>query len=54
MSEYKCTWCHKDVKEQDFDLHTTTHYAKQQNERNTNPRTTLTTVGSVSYVKELG
>lgn len=54
MTNYKCTWCNQEVKEQDIDLHATAHYAQQQNERNINPSTTLTSISSVSYVKESG
>lgn len=53
MAEYKCTWCNQEVREQDFDIHTTAHYAKQQNEKNANPSTVVSSVGTVSYVKGL-
>jgi hypothetical protein len=49
---YVCTWCKKQVEEQDFDLHTTAHYVEQQNKWSKNPSTTLTSISSVSYVKE--
>jgi len=52
MTNYKCTWCNKEVNEQDFDIHTGKHYKQQIELMRMNPRTTMTTVGSVSYVKE--
>jgi hypothetical protein len=52
MTVYTCTWCHKQVNEQEVELHTTAHYAKQQNEMIINPSTTMTSISSVSYVKE--
>jgi len=52
MTNYKCTWCNKEVNEQDFDIHAKEHYAEQIRRKYHNPITTLTTVASVSYVKE--
>ena len=52
MSGYVCTWCKKEVNEQDFDIHTTEHYVEQQNRWTNNPSTTATSISSVSYVKE--
>ena len=52
MSEYKCTWCHKEVNEQDFEIHGGDHYRKQIELMNNNPSTTMTSISSVSYVKE--
>jgi hypothetical protein len=53
VSEYKCTWCRKEVNKQDFEIHTMAHYVEQQDNWTNNPSTTLTSVSSVSYVKEL-
>jgi hypothetical protein len=52
LIENVCTWCKKEVEEQDFDLHTTAHYVEQQNKWSKNPSTTVTSISSVSYVKE--
>lgn len=52
MTEYKCTWCNQEVKEQDFDIHSGDHYRKQIELMNSNPSTVVSSVGTVSYVKE--
>ncbi len=49
---YVCTWCGKQVIEDDFDLHTAKHYVAQAELMKTNPSTTMTSISSVSYVKE--
>ena len=52
MTEYKCTWCNKEVNKQDFDMHSGEHYKKQIELMHNNPSTTMTSIASVSYVKE--
>jgi hypothetical protein len=48
-----CTWCNQQVAEEKFDLHSAEHYVKQAELMNTNPRTTMTSIASVSYVRGL-
>lgn len=52
MKTFVCTWCNKQVNEQDFELHSGEHYAKQAELMRTNPSTTATSISSVSYIKE--
>ena len=49
---YVCTWCNQQVAEEDFDLHSAEHYVKQAELMKRNPSTTMTSISSVSYVKE--
>ena len=53
MKDGTCTWCSKEVSEQDFNSHAGEHYAKQRELMQINPRTTLTSVASASYTKEV-
>jgi len=52
MTEYKCTWCNKEVNKQNFEIHSGDHYRKQAELMKTNPSTTMTSIASVSYVNE--
>jgi hypothetical protein len=52
MTGYNCTWCNKEVNEQDFDTHSRDHYRKQAELMKSNPSTTMTSISSVSYIKE--
>jgi hypothetical protein len=49
-----CTWCRKEVNEQDFKTHAVGHYQEQKDNWVKNARTTVTSISTVSYVKELG
>lgn len=49
---YVCTWCSKQVIEDEIDLHTAKHYVAQAELREKNPSTTHGSISSVSYVKE--
>jgi hypothetical protein len=49
MKSGVCTWCRKEVNEQDFEIHTTAHYVEQQNKWSSSPSMTTTSISSVSY-----
>jgi len=53
MNEGTCTWCKTEVNEQDFNIHAGEHYRKQVELMKFNPLTTVTSMSTVSYVREL-
>jgi len=53
MNSATCTWCNTVVNEQDFKTHAGEHYRKQVELMKFNPLTTVTSMSTVSYVREL-